>query len=114
MGIDGKVPCCVRLIPAEALRMPEVRCANKEVRFNPWERIRAVGGVNPDGQRWKLTQEAAVAAIEHHTYGDFYVNSPAGHRVRVVVATSYFGHKYLTTQSDGEQPNNLLSLPECP
>ena len=22
--------------------------------------------------------------------------------------------KYLKTESDGEQPNNLLSLPECP
>ncbi|MDD3927909.1 MAG: DUF3892 domain-containing protein, partial [bacterium] len=24
------------------------------------------------------------------------------------------GNKYLKTQNDGEQPNNLLSLPECP
>jgi len=27
---------------------------------------------------------------------------------------SRFGNKYLKTVADGEQPNNLLSLPECP
>jgi hypothetical protein len=31
-----------------------------------------------------------------------------------VVARAASGHKYLKTESDGEQPNNLLSLPECP
>ncbi len=34
--------------------------------------------------------------------------------VRVVVAVSRYGNKYLKTEADGEQPNNLLSLPECP
>ena len=29
-------------------------------------------------------------------------------------AFSRFGHKYLKTMADGEHPNNLLSLPECP
>jgi hypothetical protein len=24
------------------------------------------------------------------------------------------GNKYIKTQNDGDQPNNLLSLPECP
>jgi len=33
--------------------------------------------------------------------------------VDVVVAKSQYGHKYLKTVADGEQPNNLLSLPEC-
>jgi hypothetical protein len=94
--------------------VPEVKCVTREVRFNPWERIRAVGGVNPDGQRWKLTQEATVAAIEHNMYGDFYVNRPEGGRARVVVVTSYFGHKYITTETGGDSPNHLLSLPECP
>nr|WP_301538770.1 DUF3892 domain-containing protein [Klebsiella pneumoniae] len=31
----------------------------------------------------------------------------------VIVAVSASGNKYLKTQNDGEQPNNLLSLPEC-
>jgi hypothetical protein len=29
-------------------------------------------------------------------------------------AFSRFGNKYLKTEADGEQENNLLSLPECP
>jgi len=32
----------------------------------------------------------------------------------VIVSNSAAGNKYLKTQNDGEQPNNLLSLPECP
>ena len=31
-----------------------------------------------------------------------------------VVAVSRFGNKYIKTEADGDQPNNLLSLPECP
>lgn len=34
--------------------------------------------------------------------------------VWVIVATSQYGNKYLKTDNDGEQPNNLLILPECP
>ncbi len=30
------------------------------------------------------------------------------------VETSRYGNKYLKTEADGEQPDNLLSLPECP
>nr|WP_269474859.1 DUF3892 domain-containing protein [Serratia ureilytica] len=36
------------------------------------------------------------------------------HSVWVIVSNSAAGNKYLKTQNDGEQPNNLLSLPECP
>jgi hypothetical protein len=31
----------------------------------------------------------------------------------VVVSVSRLGHKYIKTEADGEQPDNLLSLPEC-
>jgi len=33
--------------------------------------------------------------------------------VNVVIATSRYGNKYLKATADGDQPNNLLSLPEC-
>ena len=36
-----------------------------------------------------------------------------GQIVDVIVAISRFGNKYLKTEADGEQPNNLLSLYEC-
>jgi hypothetical protein len=94
--------------------MPEVTCINKSDRYNPWERITHLGGPNPDGKRWRLSQAEVIAAIEQNTYGEFYVDRPQGDRVKVIIATSQHGNKYVKTTADGDQPNNLLSLPECP
>jgi hypothetical protein len=33
--------------------------------------------------------------------------------VKVIIATR-LGREYLKTEADGEQPDNLLALPECP
>ena len=90
----------------------EIKCINKSDRQNAHERIKNIGGVNPDGARWKLTLDEAIAGIEAEKWR-FYV-SVNGKSVWVVIAKSAAGHKYLKTESDGEQPNNLLSLPECP
>lgn len=90
----------------------QIRCINKLDRYDPEERITHVGGVNPDGRRWKLAQEEAIQGIESGRYS-FYVEA-YGRRVSVTVRTSRFGNKYLTTEADGSGPNNLLSLPECP
>jgi hypothetical protein len=89
----------------------EVTCIRKSDRYNPHERIRGIGG-NASGPRWYLTQEQAITAIETGQH-QFFVRVN-GQPVRVIVAVSRYGHKYLKTEADGEQPNNLLSLPECP
>ena len=44
----------------------------------------------------------------------FVVERPPGHRVNVIIAQSAYGNLYLKTEADGEHPNNLLALPECP
>lgn len=89
----------------------EVKCINKTDRYDAHERIRAIGGVNHDGTNWKLTLQEAIAGIEAGKW-KFFVKS-GGQAVSVVVAISRYGHKYLKTVADGEQPNNLLSLYEC-
>jgi hypothetical protein len=90
----------------------EVKCINKTDRQNAHERIRNIGGVNPDGTRWRLSEEDAIAGIRRSEW-KFYVNQ-GGHSVWVIIARSAAGHEYLKTEADGVQPNNLLSLPECP
>ena len=89
-----------------------VMCINKSDRLNPHERILYIGGSNSDGSRWKLSQQDAIKNIEDGKFS-FYV-MVANKSVNVIVAKSQFGNKYLKTEADGEQPDNLLSLPECP
>jgi len=90
----------------------QITCINKSDRFNPHERILSVGGLNPGGKRWKLSQVDTIAGMERGEWR-FWV-SAGGNSVWVIIAVSRFGNKYLKTESDGEQPDNLLSLPECP
>lgn len=90
----------------------EVRCINKTDRYDAHERIRNIGGVSGDGTRWRITQQEAIEGIEGGKWSFFVARN--GRAVDVVVAVSRFGNKYIKTEADGDQPNNLLSLPECP
>jgi hypothetical protein len=89
----------------------QIQCINKTPRQDPHLRIRNVGGQNGDGTRWKMSEDEAIEAIELGKYS-FYVRG-GGRSVNVIIAV-HSGRKYLKTEADGQQPNNLLSLPECP
>jgi hypothetical protein len=90
----------------------QVQCVNKTSRQDPHERIANIGGVLPNGSRWKLSEDVAIRKIEDKECG-FYTIDHEGRRVGVVIATR-LGDKYLKTEADGEKPDNLLALPECP
>ncbi|TPJ67473.1 DUF3892 domain-containing protein [Mesorhizobium sp. B2-7-1] len=96
---------------ATQTKTAEIKCINKLDRGNVHERITHVGGYATE--QWKITQQQAIAYIESREWR-FYVSRPRGDTVWVVVAVSRYGHKYLKTEADGDEPNNLLSLPECP
>jgi hypothetical protein len=89
----------------------QIKCINKNPRLDAYRAITHVGGY--ESNQWKITLDDAINKIERGEW-QFYVNRPAGDKVSVIVAISRFGNKYLKTTADGDEPNNLLSLPECP
>jgi hypothetical protein len=89
----------------------QVSCINKSDRDNPYERILNIGGVDSDGNGWKISQEEAITRIESGA-SEFFV-TVLRQEVNIIVAVSQSGNKYIKTEADGEQPNNLLSLAEC-
>jgi len=77
---------------------------------SPQVRIRTVGGVRPDGAPWRMGVEEVVKAIRRGER--FYVAEPAGDPVDVVIAHTGEGRAYLRTTADGDEPNNMLALPD--
>lgn len=88
-----------------------VDCVTRTDRVSPHHRIRAVGGAGSDSLRWRLSEEAVIAAIDNER-ATFYVEWPAGHRLEIVAAQG-LRKRYLKTESDGEMPDRLLALPDC-
>jgi hypothetical protein len=94
-------------VPARYL----ICCVSRTDLLNHDRRIRAVGGVNPDGARWHIDQAEAIAAIEEGRWS-FYVEQD-GRPAPIVIAVSKYGSKYLKCGRDVLQPDSLLGLPEC-
>ena len=88
----------------------QITCVNKSDRMNPHERILRVGGGTTLAP-WRKSQQEVIREIEMDL-NQFFVQV-GDVSVWVTVAISRYGNKYLKTEPDGEQPNNLLSLPEC-
>jgi len=101
-----------RVAPSETIRQTlRVDCVVRTDRVSPHHRIRAIGGRSRDGQAWRLSEDAAIVAIEQER-ASFYVEWPRGRRIDLVVGQG-LGKTYLKTENDGESPETLLSLPDC-
>ncbi len=90
----------------------QISCINKTPRSDAHLRISNVGGMNADGSRWRLSLDQAIAGIKAGKWR--FWTAGGGKSVWVVIAISAQGHEYLKTEPDRIQPDNLLSLPECP
>lgn len=88
----------------------EITCVKKTTCASPHERITHVGGGSRE-RYWRFTQRDAIEGIESGRWS-FHVRF-RGALMKVVVATSEGGQKYLKTHGDGVQPDNLLALPCC-
>jgi len=80
---------------------------------DPDRRIDSIGGATgaENGGRWCIKLDVAIEGIEAGKWR-FWTHAN-GKSVWVIVAERN-GRKYLKTEADGDEPNNLLSLPRCP
>lgn len=90
----------------------EVLYVNKSSNTKPHERIVNIGGVSAIGSVWKLSQQQAIIGLESETWE--YFMKKEDKILNIIVAKGEGGSKYLKTEEDGEQPENLLKLPEFP
>lgn len=88
----------------------KVVCKEKH---STYERIVAIGCVTSASDSiQRFSEDDAINRI-NKKIDNFYVERPAGHHVEVIVAERE-GREYLKTKTDGEKPDNLLSLPDFP
>lgn len=77
------------------------------------QRIDKIGGKTggPNKGPWSLPIDDAIRGIEDQTWS--FWTQGGGRATNVIVAKRSNGRKYLKTEADGIEPNNLLSLPQC-
>ena len=92
---------------ARPYRRRAVSSISRAYSSDPLERIETIGGVNPDHTRWKLSQDAAIAAIEAGT-DEFFVQV-SEQRVKLVVL-NHDGEKYLQSEREETHRDDLLSI----
>ncbi len=78
----------------------------------PHQRVAAIGGRNPDGTTWQISQEAAITGIDFGNWEFFVVVDEMTRPLSV--AKDRAGRRYLKCNLDTEDPVSLLALPEGP
>ena len=89
----------------------QISCVHQRQHQDPHQRVVAVGGVKPDGSRWRLTELQAVSAIKSGTT-HFFITG--GGRTSRVVIDHHNAREFLKSQDDGDVPESLLGLPDFP
>ena len=89
----------------------QVSCIQKSDRYDLQNKIEFIGGQNYNGTQWKITVDRAIDGIESGKW-EFFVQ--IGDIAVDVVISSKNGFKYLKTENDDLESNNLLNLPSCP
>ena len=90
----------------------EIDCATKTQRTLAHERISFVGGTNPRGTRWKMSQQQAIDGIKAGRWVFFVMVDGAA--AALTIARGPRGHEYLKAESDASDPASLIHLPDCP
>ena len=74
--------------------------------------VAKVGGYMPDGsgELWSISQNTAIMGIEAGSW-EFHILRD-GRPVKVVIAHSLYGEKYLAAETDAGFENLLICLPE--
>ena len=86
-----------------------VYCTDK---LEKHEHILSLGCYGSGNAFHKFSEEEVIRHIESGE-DTFYAERPDGHVAEIEVAERQ-GVKYLKTKPDGERPNNLDWLPDCP
>ena len=84
-----------------------ISTVNRAYSRDPFDRIESIAGVNSNRTHWKLSQAAAIAAIEAGT-DEFFVTTN-DQIVKLVVVTRG-GEKYLQSEREKTHPDELLNL----
>jgi Protein of unknown function (DUF3892) len=90
----------------------EVRWTTKSDKTAPYERILEIGTPTMDGACYRISHGQAVRD-QLSGVKQFGV-SVNGVMIGLKVATTPDGHRYLKSMDDGDQPDSLLNLPDCP
>jgi hypothetical protein len=90
----------------------QILCIDKPESSNQSERIRGIGGKNPDGTAWYLSLDEAIARIWSGQCS-FYVSVGIQSAWVEVEHHGPSGRPFLKTVPDGIPIDNLLDLPAC-
>jgi hypothetical protein len=89
----------------------DVGCVKHDTAEDVDQVIQLVGGVWPgDGRPWKISDNDGVLMVDAGALELFI--TPSGQPIHV--STSATGRRYLRSNPDDVNPDNLAQLPECP